>query len=48
MDMNQLVSIFCEIDDFCNELDQHCQNYMLTGQQKVTEVLRVVYQLARL
>lgn len=34
MDMNQLVSIFCEIDDFCNELDQHCQHYMLTGPTK--------------
>ena len=34
MDMNQLVSIFCEIDDFCNELEKYCQHYMLTGPMK--------------
>ncbi len=26
MDVNQLVAIFCEIDDFCNELDKHGQS----------------------
>ncbi|KTD38064.1 IS982 family transposase [Legionella oakridgensis] len=34
MDMHQLVDIFCEVDDFCNELDKHCQNYMLSGPTK--------------
>lgn len=34
MDMHQLVNIFCEIDDFCNELDKYCGNYMLTGPTK--------------
>jgi len=34
MDMHQLVSIFCEIDDFCNELDKYSQHYMLTGPTK--------------
>ncbi len=42
MDMNQLVSIFCEIDDFCNELEQHCRHYMLTGPTRVIEALHVV------
>jgi hypothetical protein len=34
MDMHQLVSIFCEIDDFCNELDKHCEHYLLSGPAK--------------
>ena len=35
MDVHQLVNIFCDIDDFCNELDHHCQNYMLSGPTKI-------------
>lgn len=34
MDVHQLVNIFCEIDDFCNELDKHCQHYMRSGPTK--------------
>jgi hypothetical protein len=34
MDVHQLVNIFCDIDDFCNELEHHCQNYMLSGPAK--------------
>jgi len=34
MDMHQLTDIFCELDDFCNELDTYTQNYMLTGPMK--------------
>jgi len=34
MDMRQLVSIFCEIDDFCKQLDKYSQNYLLTGPTK--------------
>lgn len=34
MDMHQLVNIFCEIDDFCNYLDTHCQHYMLSNARK--------------
>jgi Transposase DDE domain len=34
MDMHQLVNIFCEIDDFCNELDKYCEHYMLSGPTK--------------
>jgi hypothetical protein len=34
MDMHQLVGILCEIDDFCNELENHCQHYMLSGPTK--------------
>lgn len=59
MDMNQLVSIFCEIDDFCNELDQHCKNYMLSGPKKnkrgpacclsISEIMTilVIFQMSR-
>lgn len=59
MDMNQLVNIFCEIDDFCNELDQHCQHYMLTGPTKsargpacglsISEIMTilVIFQMSR-
>lgn len=36
MDMCQLVTIFCEIDDFCNELDKHSQHYLLSGPTKGT------------
>ncbi len=31
MDIRQLVSIFCQIDDFCKELDQYSEHYLLTG-----------------
>ena len=34
MDMHQLINIFCDIDDFSNELEHHCQNYMLSGPTK--------------
>lgn len=34
MDMHQLISIFCEIDDFCKELDEHAKGYLLTGPMK--------------
>lgn len=59
MDMHQLVNIFCEIDDFCNELDKNCQNYMLSGPTKsnrgpacclsISEIMTilVVFQMSR-
>ena len=28
---HQLVSIFCEIDDFCKEIDRYCTHKLLTG-----------------
>jgi hypothetical protein len=31
---HQLLTIFCEIDDFCNELDQYTQHYLLTHASK--------------
>ena len=31
MDTHQLILIFCEIDDFCKELDQYSQHYLLSG-----------------
>lgn len=31
MDMHQLTAIFCEIDDFCNTLDDYTEQNMLTG-----------------
>lgn len=34
MDMHQLTDIFCQIDDFCNRLDDYTQDYMLTGPMK--------------
>ena len=34
MDIRQLVSIFCQIDDFCKELDQYSEHYLLTGPTK--------------
>lgn len=34
MDMHQLTDIFCQIDDFCNTLDSHTEDYMLTGPLK--------------
>lgn len=34
MDVRQLVSIFCEVDDFCKELDQYSKHYFLTGPSK--------------
>ena len=35
MDMtHQLTTIFCEIDDFCKELDQYIQHSLLPGQNK--------------
>ena len=30
----QLVSIFCEIDDFCKELDKNMSQLQLTGPSK--------------
>lgn len=32
--VHQLVSIFCEIDDFCKELDEHMKNKLLEGPMK--------------
>ncbi len=34
MDMHQLTDIFCQIDDFCNRLDDYTKDYMLTGPMK--------------
>jgi len=34
MDIRQLVSIFCQVDDFCKELDQYSEHYLLTGPTK--------------
>jgi len=34
MDTPQLINIFSDIDYFCNELEQHCKNYMLSGPTK--------------
>lgn len=35
MDMiHQLVTIFCELDDFCKEFNQHAQTYLLEGPSK--------------
>lgn len=34
MDMHQLTDIFCQMDDFCNRLDEYTQDYMLTGSMK--------------
>lgn len=34
MVVRQLVSIFCEIDDFCKELDNYSKHYFLTGPSK--------------
>ena len=34
MDMHQLTDIFCQIDDFCNRLDDYTEDYMLTGPMK--------------
>ena len=31
MDMRQLISIFCQIDDFCKELNNYSKDYLLTG-----------------
>jgi hypothetical protein len=31
---HQLVSIFCEIDDFCKELDNYLSGKLLTGPSK--------------
>jgi Transposase DDE domain len=28
---DQLIPIFCQIDDFCKEADQYCSDYFLTG-----------------
>jgi hypothetical protein len=36
MDMRQLISIFCEIDDFCKQLDNYSKHYLLTGTTKGT------------
>lgn len=32
--LHQLVSIFCQIDDFCKELEQHAQHYFLANPPK--------------
>ena len=29
MDINQLTRIFCDIDDFCKELNEYMQNKLL-------------------
>lgn len=34
MNAHQLISIFCEIDDFCKEFDQYAEHYFLTGLEK--------------
>ena len=34
MDIHQLTSIFCEMDDFCNTFDSIAQHYMLSGPMK--------------
>lgn len=34
MDVHQLIAIFCEVDDFCNTLEDYTHNYMLTGPMK--------------
>ena len=34
MDMHQLVSIFCQTDDFCKQLDEYAKDYFLTGTAK--------------
>ncbi len=34
MDMHHLTDIFCQIDDFCNRLDDYTEDYMLTGPLK--------------
>ena len=34
MDVRQLISIFCEIDDFCKELDEYSDHFFLTGPTK--------------
>lgn len=34
MDIRQLVAIFCQIDDFCKELDNYSEHYLLTGPSK--------------
>ena len=34
MDMNQLVSIFCEIDDFCKDLDRNIAEVLLSAPVK--------------
>lgn len=59
MDMHQLVTIFCEMDDFCNELDKHCKHYMLSGPTKskrgpvcslsISEIMTilVIFQMSR-
>ena len=33
---SQLVSIFCEIDDFCKELDKNMPQPLLTSPTKIT------------
>lgn len=34
MDMNQMTDIFCQIDDFCNRLEDYTEDYMLTAAVK--------------
>lgn len=36
MDINQLTHFFCDIDDFCNELNQHTQDTLLPASQNTS------------
>lgn len=59
MDTHQLVAIFCEVDDFCKELDKYTQHYLLSGPTKsergpdcglaISEIMTilVMFQMAR-
>jgi hypothetical protein len=56
MDVHQLVDIFCDIDDFCNELEHHCQKDMLTKSNRgpscciaISEIMTilVMFQMSR-
>lgn len=59
MDMRRLVGIFCQIDDFCKELDDYSQHYLLAGPAKgkrgppgglaVSEIMTilVMFQMSR-
>lgn len=31
----QLMAIFCDIDDFCKEYEKYCANHLLTDEQKL-------------
>ena len=32
--VNQIISIFCEVDDFCKELNKHVENGLLENKNK--------------